>query len=61
MGQQGSRGAEPIPQGPDEAPNNPEATWWCRLFARIVGGIGGIGRTRMTVGPYLLITISLLY
>ncbi|ELU12821.1 hypothetical protein CAPTEDRAFT_167106 [Capitella teleta] len=41
MGQGGSRGSEPIPQGPEEGPNNPEATWWCRLFARLVGGIGG--------------------
>ena len=56
MGQGGSRGAEPIPQGQQEGPNNPEATWWCKLFARLVGGIGGVGKFYQTV-----LRISLIY
>ena len=28
---------------PADGPNNPDATWWCKLLGRAVGVFGGIG------------------
>lgn len=36
-----SRFNQPQPVEPD-GPNNPEATWWCRLLARAVGTVAGV-------------------
>jgi len=32
--------------GPSGGPQNPETTWWCRLLARIVGTVGGLGNIK---------------
>jgi hypothetical protein len=53
-------------QQPQEGgPNNPEVAWWCKLLAKIIGTIAGIGKLNSPLGipfpdPMIMIHFSLL-
>lgn len=50
-----SRFNQPQPVDPD-GPNNPEATWWCRLLARAVGTLAGV--VAFICGISAMVTLS---
>ena len=36
-------GQQPSSTTQQDGVDNPEVTWWCRLLARVVGTVGGLG------------------